>query len=60
MLAAVACEEYRDIDACVKNMIQIKQSIHPDEAIMKRYDRQYEKYRMLYPALKPVFKEWNS
>ena len=23
-------------------------------------DRQYEKYRMLYPALKPVFKEWNS
>ena len=60
MLAAVACGEYRDIDACVKNMIQIKQSIHPDEAIMKRYDRQYEKYRMLYPALKPVFKEWNS
>ena len=60
MLAAVACGEYRDIGACVKNMIQIKQSIHPDEAIMKRYDRQYEKYRMLYPALKPVFKEWNS
>ena len=60
MLAAVAGGEYRDIDACVKNMIQIKQTIRPDEAIMKRYDRQYEKYRMLYPALKLVFKEWNS
>lgn len=60
MLAAVACGEYRDIGECVEKTIQIVDRIKPNAEIVARYDKQYEKYRKLYPALKSVYKELNS
>ena len=57
MLAAVACKEYKNIQECVEKTIHIKEMIKSDKEIAARYEERYQKFRMLYPALKPVFKK---
>lgn len=59
MLAAVACGEYKTIQGCVEQVVHRVETIQPDDDIVFRYDVQYERYRKLYPALKPIFREMN-
>lgn len=59
MLAAVACGEFTDIEDCAHRLVQVVDTICPDEKIAALYEEQYRKYKMLYPALKPVFWKLN-
>lgn len=56
MLAMVACGEYESTEQCADKLFKIKETVVPDEAIVKRYEERYEKFSKIYPALKPVFK----
>ena len=55
ILAMVGCGEYSSVaDACSK-LIEISDTVYPDEELMKKYDCKYKKFSLLYPALKNVF-----
>lgn len=57
MLAMVGNGKYADVAACADAFVHIKEVIHPDEELVALYEKQYQKYRMLYPALKAFYKE---
>lgn len=55
LLAAVAAGIYKDITEAVKATVKIRTSYEPDAGLAAIYDRTYEIYRDLYPALRPLF-----
>ena len=57
MLAMVGNGKYADVAACADAFIHIKEVIHPDKTVVALYEKQYQKYRILYPALKEFYKE---
>ncbi len=57
MLAMVGNGKYVNVAACADAFIRIKEVIHPDKDLVTLYEKQYQKYRMLYPALKAFYKE---
>jgi len=57
MLAMVGNGKYADVSACADEFVRIREVVRPDEKIVDLYDKQYQKYRMIYPALKAFFKK---
>ena len=55
MLAAVAAGEHTSVGACARR--EIKETIEPDAAIAARYEKQYERFKKIYPRMKELFKE---
>ncbi|MDO5403091.1 MAG: xylulokinase [Eubacteriales bacterium] len=55
MLAMVAAGEYADVCQAAENIVQIKETIEPDVAIAERYEKKYQHFKTIYPALKQVF-----
>ena len=56
MLAMVGCGEYSSVEDCASKLVKVAKTIEPDPEIAQRYEEQYSKFKMIYPALKPVFK----
>ncbi|MCM1148576.1 MAG: xylulokinase [Butyricicoccus sp.] len=60
MLAMVACGAYPTVaDAC-KALVRTAQTVEPEPELAALYEKRYEQYRMLYPALKGVFAALNG
>lgn len=57
MLAAVACGEYDTVEEAAKRICKVKEVIKPEETLVKKYEKQYDKFKEIYPALKPVFQK---
>lgn len=57
MLAAVACGEYPDVRAAADAIVRVRQTIHPEPALVAAYEKRYRMFRKLYPALKGSFAE---
>lgn len=55
ILSMVACKEYSCVKEAAGALVSIKNVYEPDEDIVRRYNQKYEKFRAVYPALKPVF-----
>ena len=55
MLAMVATGEYTSVEAAADAICKVSEVIEPDKEIAARYDECYNKFKMIYPALKPVF-----
>jgi len=60
ILAAVACEEYANVEEAAERLVRVKETIHPDPVIAERYEAQYQKFRMIYPALRELFPKLNK
>lgn len=58
MLAAVACGEFEDVKEVAEKMVKVKERIEPE--LVLKYEKQYQKFKKIYPALKPVFNEWED
>lgn len=56
ILAMVGCGEYSSVDEATDKLVKIKDSILPDEALVMEYERKYQVFRALYPALKDAYK----
>ncbi len=54
-LAAVGCGVYGTVAECAGEWTRTKASVEPDPEIASRYEESYQKFRLLYPALKGVF-----
>ncbi len=57
MLAMVAAGEYPHVTDCAERFYRIKETILPDPTLVALYEDKYQKYRKIYPALKPLYKE---
>ena len=55
MLAMVGCGAYASVLDCADALVHVTKTVEPDPAIAARYEEQYRKFRLIYPALKEVF-----
>ena len=55
MLAMVACGEYGSVKEAAEKLVKVASVIEPEKELAMKYDLQYNKYKAIYPALKPVF-----
>lgn len=60
ILAIVGCGVYPNVDEACKNLIKVTETIHPIPENVAKYEKPYEVYRKLYPALKDSFKAINN
>jgi len=56
ILAAVAAGDYRDVRAATADAVGFDDHLKPRSDRSCRYDRRYESYRELYPALKGIYR----
>ncbi len=52
ILAAVACGEYATVEDAVKSIVKVKESIVPKAELAEAYQKKYQVFRKLYPAIK--------
>ena len=55
MLAAVGCGAYLDVETIGKKMAHVVDTVEPEEEIVAKYEEKYQKFKKLYPTLKPLF-----
>lgn len=55
MLAAVACGEYANVEEAAKKIVKIVDTVEPIPENAARYEKQYQKFRQIYPAVKELF-----
>jgi xylulokinase len=60
MLAAVACGAYPSVQACAQKLVHIKGEVKPDAAQTAAYQKRYELWHAMYPALKPLYKQMSQ
>ena len=54
LLAGVADGAFPDIEEAVNACVRVREEIEPDPEWQRVYDEGYERYRALYPALRPL------
>ena len=57
ILAAVAAGDYPDVRSAVNDAVNIDHHLAPKPESSERYNRQYESYKRLYPALQGIFRQ---
>ena len=57
MLAAVACGEYVSVEEAVQAVVKVKEVIQPEAALAEKYEKQYRKFREIYPVCSPLFQK---
>ena len=55
MLAAVACGEYVSVEEAAERIVKIVDTVEPIPENAARYEKQYQKFRRIYPAVKELF-----
>lgn len=56
ILAAVGCGEYPDVKTAADSIVKVIETIEPDAGLAGKYEKQYGRFRQMYPALKTVFR----
>lgn len=56
-LAMVGAGEYADTSEAVKKFVRVRDFIEPETELVAAYDKKYQTFKRLYPALKDVFKD---
>ena len=54
LLAGVAAKNYSSVEESAKQAIEVQDRVSPQPASVKIYDRQYQVYRNLYPAVREL------
>ena len=55
MLAAVAKGEYKSVADAAQAIVRVVDTVHPEAALVEKYEKRYQQFRKIYPALKPVY-----
>lgn len=55
MLAMVACGAYPSVEEACNALVAVSETITPDAALAARYEAQYQQFKKIYPACKPLF-----
>lgn len=54
ILAAVACGEYASVEDAARAIVKVKETVKPQSELTEAYQRKYQVFRQLYPAIKGV------
>lgn len=57
MLAAVACGEYSSVEEIAGKIVKVVETIEPDSDLVAKYEKQYQKFKEIYPACKAVYEK---
>lgn len=57
VLAAVGCGEYESVEDACKKLVEISDTVYPDAVLSALYEKKYENFKKLYPALKNIFSD---
>lgn len=55
ILAAAGCGIYSDVKEAAAAIVRVVDSVEPEAELAERYEEQYRKFRLIYPALREVF-----
>lgn len=57
ILAMVACGEYASVSEATSKLIKTKDVIEPESDLVTLYNKKYNTFKKLYPALSSIYKE---
>jgi xylulokinase len=60
LLAGVGANWWNSVDEACDAVVKVQERVAPDPAAVTTLNRQYENFRALYPALKPLFDRMSS
>ncbi len=55
ILAAVGCGVFKSVEEAAAKLIKVVSTTEQDPETVALYEKQYQKFRTVYPALKPVY-----
>lgn len=55
ILAAVGCGKYESVEEACNELIQITSTVEQDPKIVEKYNKKYEVFHQIYPALKGIY-----
>ena len=57
MLAAVGCGEFKNVEEAAEKLVQVVDTVEPDEKLAKKYEEKYQIFKEIYPTVKNLFKK---
>nr|WP_317283715.1 xylulokinase [uncultured Sellimonas sp.] len=57
MLAAVGCGEYASVKEAADKIVKVVETVEPDSELTAKYEKQYQKFRQIYPTVKTLYRE---
>ena len=57
ILAMVACGVYPDVRTAAHELVSVVSTIEPDPALTALYEKRYQQFKKIYPAMKQLFKD---
>lgn len=57
MLAAVGCGAFASVSDAAAQLIRVTDTVVKDQELVEKYNKKYQVFRELYPALKPVYQK---
>lgn len=57
MLAAVGCGAFASVSDAATQLIRVTDTVVKDQELVEKYNKKYQVFRELYPALKPVYQK---
>ena len=55
MLAMVGCGQYASVQAAADALVEVASTVQPDPELVAKYEVRYQKFKAIYPAVKPLF-----
>ena len=55
ILAMVGCGTYASVQEATDKLVSIASTVYPDKETAARYEEKYQKFKKIYPTLKPLF-----
>ncbi|MCQ2507011.1 MAG: xylulokinase [Lachnospiraceae bacterium] len=55
ILAAVACGVFKDVVEAADKLVKIVDVVEPEKELVAKYEKRYNEFRQIYPALKNFF-----
>ena len=59
MLAMVCCGAYSSVREVCEKLVKVSETVKPDAGLTAKYERRYQAFKQIYPALKGVFPALN-
>mgnify|MGYP004554583985 FL=1 len=56
MLAAVGGGVYPDVETAGRKLAKVVDTVEPEPELAAKYEKRYQKFKELYPVMKPLFK----
>lgn len=55
MLSMVACGDCPDVKEVCEKLVEVKERIKPEPKLAEKYDKKYQRFKMIYPACRELF-----